>query len=267
VRSRPPGSWPASLDDAESTCEAEAVMWGVALCRAVRAECLLATGDLPAGRRCAEEAVALAGSTVLAGRARGRALLALARALRAEGDLVSSEDVGHQALKATWAIRARHDMTEILELLAALAAEAGTAEEATRLFAAAAAARDRLGYPRPAVEEAAVTADLGRTIATLDQETFADAWSDGAALSLDEAVAYASRGRGGRKRPITGWASLTPTELEVARLAAEGLSNAEIGAKLFISAGTAKVHLHHIYAKLNLANRAQLTAEVTRRDG
>ena len=56
------------------------------------------------------------------------------------------------------------------------------------------------------------------------------------------------------------------SDIDVARLAAEGLSNAEIGAKLFISAGTAKVHLHHIYVKLNLANRAQLTAEVTRRD-
>jgi DNA-binding CsgD family transcriptional regulator len=80
-------------------------------------------------------------------------------------------------------------------------------------------------------------------------------------------VAYASRARGERKRPSSGWASLTPTELDVARLAAEGLSNAEIGAKLFIAPGTAKVHLHHLYVKLNLANRAQLTAEVTRRGG
>jgi DNA-binding CsgD family transcriptional regulator len=44
-------------------------------------------------------------------------------------------------------------------------------------------------------------------------------------MSLDEAVAYASCGRGERKRPSTGWASLTPSELQVVRLVAEGLSN------------------------------------------
>ena len=108
--------------------------------------------------------------------------------------------------------------------------------------------------------EAAARAGLG-------DEAFEAAWAEGEALTIEAAVAYASRARGERCRPSSGWASLTPTELDVARLAAEGLSNAEIGTKLFISAGTAKVHLHHIYAKLNLANRAQLTAEVTRRGG
>src|SRR5712675_1560307 len=37
------------------------------------------------------------------------------------------------------------------------------------------------------------------------------------------------RGRGGRRRPSKGWASLTPTELDVVRLAREGLGNKEIG--------------------------------------
>ena len=46
-------------------------------------------------------------------------------------------------------------------------------------------------------------------------------------------------------------------------LAAQGLSNAEIGEKLFITAGTAKVHLSNIYRKLGVANRAQLAAQAT----
>lgn len=46
-------------------------------------------------------------------------------------------------------------------------------------------------------------------------------------------------------------------------LAAQRLTNAEIGRRLFISAGTAKIHLSHIYAKLGVANRAQLAAQAT----
>jgi hypothetical protein len=52
---------------------------------------------------------------------------------------------------------------------------------------------------------------------------FESAWSDGATFSTDEAIAYTQRGRGDRKRPTTGWASLTPAELNVARLVSEGL--------------------------------------------
>ena len=52
---------------------------------------------------------------------------------------------------------------------------------------------------------------------------FDSAWAEGAALSTEEAIAYAQRGRGERKRPTSGWASLTPTERDVVRLVSEGL--------------------------------------------
>jgi len=180
----------------------------------------------------------------------------------AQGEPDRAEDLHHAAL----AIHAEHGyalgVIDSLEALAALAAGQESWAEATRLLAATAARREELGYHHDralcAPAEAAARAGLG-------DEAFEAAWAEGEALTIEAALSYASRARGERHRPSSGWASLTPTELDVARLAAEGLSNAEIGAKLFISAGTAKVHLHHIYAKLNLANRAQLTAEVTRR--
>ncbi|WP_416559535.1 response regulator transcription factor [Limnohabitans sp. yimb22184] len=51
---------------------------------------------------------------------------------------------------------------------------------------------------------------------------------------------------------------LTPRELMVARMVTEGWPNKKIASKLFISEGTAKLHLHHIYQKLNCPGRMSL---------
>ena len=74
-------------------------------------------------------------------------------------------------------------------------------------------------------------------------------------------MAYAIKGRGPRRRPTTGWASLTTAERDVALLAAQGLTNTEIGQRLFISPRTAKAHLAHVFAKLGITSRRQLSPE------
>ena len=82
----------------------------------------------------------------------------------------------------------------------------------------------------------------------------------GNALAIEAALAYARHRRGPRERPSTGWASLTPTEREVAELAAAGDANPDIASRLFMSRGTVGTHLSHIYAKLGVANRTELAA-------
>jgi len=52
---------------------------------------------------------------------------------------------------------------------------------------------------------------------------------------------------------------LTPREIEIIKQVAAGLRNTEIGEKLFISEGTVKMHLHHIYQKLGVDSRTKLT--------
>lgn len=52
---------------------------------------------------------------------------------------------------------------------------------------------------------------------------------------------------------------LTEREIEIMRLVTRGLSNQEIGERLAIGEGTVKVHVHHIYAKLGIKNRVDLT--------
>jgi DNA-binding CsgD family transcriptional regulator len=96
-------------------------------------------------------------------------------------------------------------------------------------------------------------------------DDFKTCWAEGCALDVEAAVAYARRARGERKRPAFGWDSLTPTELNVVRLITAGLTNPAIGERLFISRGTVKTHLEHIYAKLSLRGRAELAATAARR--
>ena len=99
----------------------------------------------------------------------------------------------------------------------------------------------------------------------MSQQDFDAAWAEGAALSTEEAIAYPRRGRGERKRPASGWESLTPAELDVVRLVCEGLANKEIAARLFVSPKTVQAHLTHVYTKLGLSSRVQLAQEAARR--
>ena len=73
--------------------------------------------------------------------------------------------------------------------------------------------------------------------------------------------------RGPRGRPQFGWDSLTPTEHRVVDLAAEGLTNPQIGEHLYVSRRTVQTHLAHVFTKLGISSRAQLAAEATRRRG
>jgi DNA-binding NarL/FixJ family response regulator len=58
---------------------------------------------------------------------------------------------------------------------------------------------------------------------------------------------------------------LTPREFEVADLVAQGLTNRQIAARLFLSERTAQNHVQHILDKLGLPNRSQIAVWVTSR--
>jgi DNA-binding CsgD family transcriptional regulator len=151
-----------------------------------------------------------------------------------------------------------------LEGLALTAAASGRPLRALRLFAAGASARragGRRGDPWWArMCEETMTAARDQ----LSPARAATATAEGARLTAPDAVRYALRdqwvGAGqGTDSP------LTTRELEVARLVASGLTNAQIAARLGVSARTVVNHLEHIRTKLDVHTRTQVAAWTTRR--
>jgi DNA-binding CsgD family transcriptional regulator len=124
--------------------------------------------------------------------------------------------------------------------------------------------RDEGNYAGPTINRTARLRDLGHGGQTLLSGAAEALVLDGLP-SVEEAVAYAQRGRGQRKRPTSGWGSLTPTERDVVRLVSEGLANNDIAARLFVSPRTVQTHLTHVYTKLGLTSRVQLAQEAARR--
>jgi predicted ATPase/class 3 adenylate cyclase/DNA-binding CsgD family transcriptional regulator len=224
--------------------------------------CAHAYGDLTRARELADEAV-----TTLAGWHKMLALYIRAYIAADRGESDQARRDAHQALSIAADTQGRLGLPAILECLARLTVDAGNHAESVRLLGAAEAIRRRTNEIRFPVHRGAYEKAYKACRNELAEDDFQTAWADGAALSTDDAIGYALRGRGERKRPASGWASLTPTELDVARLVSEGLANKDIAERLFVSPRTVQAHLTHVYTKLGYTSRVQLAQEAVRRNG
>jgi DNA-binding CsgD family transcriptional regulator len=227
--------------------------------RSVMAQAAVAGGDLSGAQRWADEAVSVATGWHLV-----LSLTPRARGATARGERGEAERDVHDALACAARVGAYLEIPDILECIAELARAAGSHSEAVRLFGAAHGIRQRMGAVRFKVWDAGYEAAVAALRDALGEQDFDSAWAEGAALSTEDAIAYAQRGRGERKRPASGWASLTPAELDVIRLVSEGLGNKEIATRLFVSPRTVQTHLTHAYSKLGLTSRVQLAQEAAR---
>ena len=258
-------SSPETAGDAIAALVEAAALGGLALVGA-EAGVLEASAHLAAGRP--EPALAAADRAREQARAAGAldALQAagLARAVALHRLGASTADPlaeAHDVLVAAHAAGYVPLVVDALDVVAGLVLDAGRSEAAVRLQAAAAAARDRLGFVPAPITRGLVDA---AAVDALDADVRERARAEGASLDLDAAVAYARRARGPRRRPTSGWESLTPTEHDVVALAARGLRNQDIADQLLIGTGTVRTHLRRIFVKLDLTSRAQLGARSAR---
>lgn len=174
--------------------------------------------------------------------------------------LTRAVELHHAALTIRVDRGLRAAQPDSLEALARIGAAIQPTPDDVRVLYAAGSARAKTGLPRGTDQQQAYDSTAANLRRALGDTVFDRAAVEGARLALDQGVEYARRARGRRGRPATGWSSLTPTELEVVRLVAEGLTNPQIGARLFMSRGTVKTHLSHIFTKLDTANRTELAA-------
>ena len=235
--------------------------YGRVLVGSIQAEHLCAAGALQDAEQRAEAASTLGRTVPLAGVFLPLALNTSARVALARGQLDTAESTARQSLGGFVGNDMRWGIPEALETLAAVFIARGADEHGTRVLGAADRARTELGWSRGWPDQRRVD-DLANVLAVrLGRDAYAREWNAGTRMSIEEAVKYAGRGRGPRKRVGVGWESLTPTERQVADLAATGLRNAEIAAKLFMTGNTVKSHLGSVYTKLGVRSRAHLAAQ------
>jgi predicted ATPase/class 3 adenylate cyclase/DNA-binding CsgD family transcriptional regulator len=237
--------------------------WNESLCLLRLAEADLAEGDPVLARQRAAAARNLAAQLNQKSTTSG-AMLTCARVALACGNVEQAHDDACQALGWAQGVGFIIAIVEALELIASTVARPENTRRATRLLGAADAIRRRIGYVRYAIHQGSYDSAMTALRASLTAEEFDVAWSEGQALTLDEAVGYALRGRGPRNRPTTGWAALTPAERAVVRLVSEGFANNEIADLLFISPRTVQSHLTHIFTKLGVTSRVKLAHEASR---
>jgi len=250
------------LEAAIAKLESFELFAGCVKSRALLAEVAVSRGDLLTARRHLDASIwrlprarEPAGALVFraeARLARAEGLAARARGLACNG-LAAASEGGH----VLWVV-------DLLELVAIICSDLGLPTEAARLLGAAESQRDLIGYVRPAPARAELATVLADLQAALGHDAFGRVVSEGRELSLEEAAAYACRGRGSHTRDRSGWESLTPSEQRVVSLVGQHLTNAQIAARLFISVPTVKSHLNSVFAKLGTKNRGQLAAAAHR---
>ena len=195
----------------------------------------------------------------------------LARALVVQGEMARARTLYQESLVLLQKNDNKEFILACLEGLANIAAAQGETMWAARLWGGAEALRKALGTPIPPVYYAAYERSVAAARTQLGEKAFAAAWTQGRSMSPEQALAAkgtaeileviptdASLAIPERMLPTTH-AGLTPREMDVLQLLAQGLTSAQISEQLVIGQVTVNSHVRSIYSKLGVTSRAAAT--------
>ncbi|MDP9471313.1 MAG: tetratricopeptide repeat protein, partial [Chloroflexota bacterium] len=184
------------------------------------------------------------------------------------GDLPRAAAELAKALPQRWEIGDRRGAASTLAALASVVGAAGNRERAVRLFGAAEALGEATGAPLPGVSGREYEGALAAIRARLGEAAFATAWAEGREMTVERVLAEVETAVAEVPPDVAPVpapapappapplpAGLSEREVEVLRLVAQGLSNAEVGERLYLSPRTVNSHLTRIFRKLEVPSR------------
>jgi DNA-binding CsgD family transcriptional regulator/tetratricopeptide (TPR) repeat protein len=238
------------------------------LCLSSLARPYLLQGDLERAAALAEEAAALcqeAGDRLLL----PIPLTWLGWVALLRGDRERAEALHKESLALSGELGDSWGTLALLEGLACTAGAKGEARKAARLFGATKALREATGF---SLEPGLRTLEgpfLVGARSQLEEGAWTEAWEEGRAMSVETAIEYAlseeesSTTSSAPEQPPPSVrehpAELTPREVEVLGLVAEGLTNPQVAQRLFLSPRTVQRHLNSVYRKLGVSSRTAAT--------
>jgi non-specific serine/threonine protein kinase len=158
----------------------------------------------------------------------------------------------------------KSDVAGCLEGLGGVAASTGQPERGARLLGAAQALRKAIGVPLAPSDRADYDRNIASLRAVLGGEAFAVAWEEGQRMTPEEALAWRGKEEAAAAHPPAAPAGpypagLTAREVDVLRLVAMGLTNAQAAERLSLSERTVRAHLYSIYRKIGASSRTAAT--------
>jgi DNA-binding CsgD family transcriptional regulator len=234
---------------------------------------LLLEGDYERGAALNEEAAGLLKERGYKGGSLELALDNLGWAALLEGDHERARTSYQESLILCKELGAKLTASESLDGMACISAAEGEAERAARLFGAAEALGEALGYHHMPEEAAWREPYIAAARSRLDEASWEEAWAEGRAMPMEQAIKYALS----EQKPLTPPSpdseqssseeppNLTRREKEVAVLVGRGLTNRRIASELFLSEHTVHHHITNILKKLNLSSRQQVASRLSDR--
>jgi predicted ATPase/DNA-binding CsgD family transcriptional regulator len=228
-------------------------------------------GDLARAGGRPQEAISLYRASVSLARETGHvrmlsvALHNLGHIALQQGNLEEARALFTEAMDASRGLGDRQTRAICLVAHAQLIAATGPPSRAATLLGAGVAQMEAAGMRLEPIDREPLERRIRAVREALGGTRFEEFWDRGRSLTLDEALAAVERPRQ-KRRPAgaAAAAGLTQREVQVLRLVADGLSNQQIAATLYISEHTVHRHLANIRHKLKLSSRAALAVHAAR---